>query len=480
MTEPLSTSVDNLGFEALKNSVLEHTGLAYYNNKNSELQLKFSKRMKELLLSTYQDYLNFLNSSQGKAEFEILIQELTIGETYFFRYREQFDALRETLLPALISGGCAERKRLSIWSAGCATGEEVYSLAILLHNAFPQLQNWQVEIVGTDINADFLQRAKRGHYRKWSFRSSSEQFQQQHFSLQNQEWQVLPIYRKWVRFQAHNLIQDQIASLAPPGGFDLIICRNVLIYFDPNTHRRLIDEFYVHLQPGGWLILGPAELTPLSCQPFIAHDLSRLSCFQKPASKDDSLGSFSARPLLNWQPQLLSQEPSLLPLPPALFSCPEFLPLDLPEQISSSVSEHSETALKSQPLLDPVLEIRQLADQGQLDVAESLCRRLLVREPLHTRFYYYLALILSAQNKPSEALQAFKQVLYLDRKHVLAHYHQGLLLQQTEQFSVAQKSFRNALELLRTQSDEELLPDADDWTVAQLKAQIRLQQERMI
>ena len=292
---PLEAS-DSAGFEQLKTYVVEQTGLAYYRNKDRELAYKFSRRMEKIQLTDYRDYLAHLQAEAGRDERELLIQELTIGETYFFRYQEQFDAVRDQLLPELIKGVCAERQRLSVWSAGCATGEEIYSLAILLNSAFPQLQSWDVSLLGTDINRDFLRQAETAVYRKWALRNSSDVFLQQYFLRQDQEWHLLPAYRKGVQFRAHNLILDDIAALTPVGGFDLIFCRNVLIYFDQDTYRRLISAFYRALRPGGWLVLGPAELTPLSCEPFASHALSRLSCFRKEGpARDAEMTSFSVQ-----------------------------------------------------------------------------------------------------------------------------------------------------------------------------------------
>ncbi|MBT9544598.1 MAG: tetratricopeptide repeat protein [Candidatus Sericytochromatia bacterium] len=473
---------DSPGFEQLKTYVVEQTGLAYYRNKDRELAYKFSRRMEKIQQTDYRDYLAHLQAEAGRAERELLIQELTIGETYFFRYQEQFDAVRDQLLPELIKGICAERQRLSVWSAGCATGEEIYSLAILLNSAFPQLQSWDVSLLGTDINRDFLRQAEKASYRKWALRNSSDVFLQQYFLKQDQEWQLLPAYRKGVQFRAHNLILDDIAALIPVGGFDLIFCRNVLIYFDQETYRRLIVDFYRALKPGGWLVLGPAELTPLSCEPFAPHALSRLSCFRKedPAQSAEvaafsaSASSLSAPafpdpfavpelPVFPWQSQLA---PASSSLPLLLTHSP------LTERL---ISMPVQPSLPSEALNT----IRSLADQGQLAAAEALCRQFLAQEPLHVSCHYYLALVLSAQGQTAEALQALKQVLYLDHKHILAHYHQGLLFQQMGQMPAARKAFRNALGLLNTQQEDSSLPDSEEWSVAQLKALLLLQQEEM-
>ncbi|PIQ27657.1 hypothetical protein COW36_07115 [bacterium (Candidatus Blackallbacteria) CG17_big_fil_post_rev_8_21_14_2_50_48_46] len=475
------TSSDDPDFKRLKAYVLAQTGLAFYSNKDSELASKFSRRLNETQRLDYGDYLDFLETDAGKDERERLIQELTIGETYFFRYHEQFDALREQILPELIHGSCAARQRLAIWSAGCATGEELYSISILLQRSFPLLQTWDLSLLGTDINRDFLRQAEKAAYRKWSFRNLSEVFLAQYFRQENQEWHLLPSYSKCVHYRVHNLIHDDILSMAPPGGFDVIFCRNVLIYFDQVTYRRLISAFYEALQPGGWLILGPAELSPLSCEPFSPHALSRLSCFKKNRavryfkSSSFELNSppFESDQISTPVSSAFSRQSESLGLPFSVPGLPLFLSETQPPKRSTPTE--SQTHLKPESLAT----IRRLADSGQLDEAEALCRQFLVQEPLNISGYYYLALILNAQGQALDALQALKQVLYLDHKHILAHYHQGLLLLQLGQTQVARKAFRNALGLLKLYPEESFLADSDEWTVAQLKAVLLLQQKEI-
>lgn len=472
------------GFSQLKNYLLAHTGLAYYRDKDTELKHKFQKRMSDLHLETYLDYLRHLDSVQGQTERESLIQELTIGETYFFRHQEQFAALKDEVFPEILTSQ-AGQQRLSIWSAGCATGEEPYSLAILLQQHFSQLQHWQVQILGTDINRESLAQAQRAQYRKWSFRNNSEAFQNSCFYPVEQNWELLPSYRKWVRFQQHNLIQDDFSLLAAEGSLDLIICRNVLIYFDEDTLRRLISQFHRFLQPEGWLVLGPAELTPLSCQPFSATPLSRLSCFRKSPAPTDTRPQNTHQ----WSLPLLSEffqtenkpTTTVLPLTQNLFP---WLPLPRPQEVP--VPQAAENLSPSPPDVSPSRQppqalalLRQLADQGEFTEVALTCRKLLQREPLNPRLHYYLALALSGQGQIQAAQASLQQALYLDRKHILSHYHLGLLLQKKQDLKAAARAFRNAFKLLQALPEEDVLEEESELTVAQLKASILLHQREI-
>ena len=245
-------------FTRLKALVIETTGMAFYRDKSEDLAQILVFRMTELSVADCDGYLEILTRSV--AEMDALVAELTIGETYFFRHKEQFDALRDIILPDLIERNGATR-RLRIWSAGCATGPEPYSIAIMLDREFgARIANWHVTVLGTDINQKFLSRAREGRYDQWAFRAMPEEIRAACFTRIGNQWQINPEYRRFVKFQYHNLIKSRFPSIVDNiAGFDLIICRNVIIYFSPETIEGLIPCFHETLSDGGWLVMGHAE-----------------------------------------------------------------------------------------------------------------------------------------------------------------------------------------------------------------------------
>ncbi|MEK8022548.1 MAG: CheR family methyltransferase [Candidatus Hydrogenedentota bacterium] len=189
-----------------------------------------------------------------------LVRNLTVGETYFFRGADHFQAIREHVIPDRIAARGNDRT-LRIWSAGCATGEEPYSLAILLDRDFPHLADWNVEILATDLNADFIARAVNGRYRHWSFRGSEIASDTRYFHPVGELIELDARLRKSVRFMVHNLAVDPFPRFA--GGddaFDLILFRNVAIYLRSDVIRAIIARFAGCLSPGGYLLLGESEL----------------------------------------------------------------------------------------------------------------------------------------------------------------------------------------------------------------------------
>ncbi|HEY4487538.1 MAG TPA: protein-glutamate O-methyltransferase CheR, partial [Candidatus Paceibacterota bacterium] len=206
-----------------------------------------------------------LSSPLRKDQIEILASYLTVGETYFFRDKHTFDALEQTILPELIRRRRDQDRRLRIWSAGCCTGEEAYSIAIQLSQCLPNHADWNITILATDINPDFLQRASAGRYGEWSFRSSPAWIKDRYFrKISGSRYEILPHLKKMVTFSYLNLAADTYPSLINnTNAMDVILCRNVLMYFAPAQVKKARQNFYRALVPDGWLIVSAVETSPL-------------------------------------------------------------------------------------------------------------------------------------------------------------------------------------------------------------------------
>ena len=243
-------------FPELKRSVLEHTGLDYYANRDEDLATRMSRRIEARGANSARDYLGILK--QEPVEMDCLVGELTIGETYFFRQPDQFDLLRTTVFPDLLERN-QERKRLRIWSAGCATGAEPYSIAILLSLDFEAaLAGWDVSILATDINVEFVAQAREASFSNWVLRETPQNIRECCFLQEAKRWKLSSEIRNRVTFRYHNLA-GSARPTTDPRPFDLIFCRNVLIYFSQQTMRHVAKNLYDWMAPGGWLIVGHAE-----------------------------------------------------------------------------------------------------------------------------------------------------------------------------------------------------------------------------
>jgi chemotaxis protein methyltransferase CheR len=236
--------------------VNETAGLHFDEGSAYLFDRRLGERVAALDLPSFDEYYKFLRFNvRGRAELEEAIEALTTNETYFMRQEYQLTAFRDELLPKLARAN-ADKRRLVVWSAGCSTGEEAYSLAAMIHQSGLFI-DWDVRVVGSDISKTSVAAARRGVYRSSAFRSASSQFREAYFLEREDGSYVAEWLRKSCYFGHLNLLDGLKASTL--GRVDVVFCRNVLIYFDAGSRRRVIDNLYERLTPGGYLLLGHSE-----------------------------------------------------------------------------------------------------------------------------------------------------------------------------------------------------------------------------
>ncbi|HDR47099.1 MAG TPA: hypothetical protein ENN94_05290, partial [Geoalkalibacter subterraneus] len=246
--------------------LIQHSGLRFDLRNKNLLERGLQRRMRVLGIDHYRAYLDYLTTSPYcHDELNRLLSLLTVGETCFFRYLNQFEALRRQVLPELLHHRRKDRT-LRIWSAGCSTGEEPYSLAIVLREFFPETRDWDVRIQAGDLNPQALHKARRGVYGARALRMTDPAIVDKYFHLRDKSYILDESIRHMVQYRPLNLQRqsypDEAQGLAE---IDLLMCRNVLIYFNRDTCRSVLEGFYRSLRPGGYLFLGHAEtLTSLS------------------------------------------------------------------------------------------------------------------------------------------------------------------------------------------------------------------------
>lgn len=401
-------------FARLKQAIIERTGHFYYEDKNDLLWERVERRLRPSGAVGLDAYLAILDDPLGgPAEWTALEAELTIGETYFFRYVAQFEALARNILPGLIQARAGER-RLRIWSAGCATGAEPYSLAILLHEALGQaLPDWRITILGTDLNETFLAAARRGNFGRWALRSLTAEQRRNWFDQAGERFQLKPMYRRLVRFERGNLL-DLIGPTPPLelSEFDLILCRNVLIYFQHKTVEALARELVGRLRPDGWLLLGHAE-------PNLAFN-----AFAEPISLP---GTVAYRP--TGAPETPAEPPEPLPpieLPPPAHELALSL-LPKPRAPVSSPPEPTPSVSKAPHVAETFETIRRLADLGDFEAARALCLTAIEGAPLEAQLRYHLGVVDHAAGRLLEAEISLRKACYLEPDYAMAHLQLGLV-----------------------------------------------------
>ncbi len=242
--------------------ITKQVGLEIRERDKTTLSEKIFLRMKALKLYSPENYYHLLNSFtlESQQEWKNFVILLTNVESYFFRDQDQFNLLRNSIIPELIARK-QSTKTIRICSAGCSSGEEPYSLAILLKELLPDVEQWNLLILGVDVNEEALQKAKAGIYRPWSFRRVDLEIIHRYFQVTNNQYYLEPSIKQMVKFQALNIVKEPFTyPNSELREIDLILCRNVFIYFESSTIATVLNKFYEALQPLGYLITGHAEL----------------------------------------------------------------------------------------------------------------------------------------------------------------------------------------------------------------------------
>lgn len=269
-------------FRLLRDLVYAHSGLYFEDNAKYLLEKRLGRRLVAHQLKSYREYYQFLKFNRKREqELEEIMDLLTTNETYFFREAYQLSAFSDEILPELCKRKqkAGQPQRLRIWSAGCSTGEEPYTIAMLLLEQHC-LKGWQLEIIGTDISQRVLQQARRGVYSRSSFRMTDDYYLLKYFEPQDGGFRVNDQVRKLVAISHLNL-QDH-SRMAMLGSFDLIFCRNVIIYFDQSAKKRVVESFHGVLQDGGFLLLGHSESLMNITTLFTLRHFKNDMVYQKP------------------------------------------------------------------------------------------------------------------------------------------------------------------------------------------------------
>ena len=408
-----------------------------------------SQRWRERGLTGMAQYIELLSadSAAGQIERELLTVQCTTGESYFFRDPAQIDLLATKLLPELMARR-SDTRRLRLWSADCANGEEAYTLAMLVHEMASGLEGWQVLILGSDINSEALGRARTGVYRDWSFRALDASRKEHCFRPQGDHWQIDQRLRDSVSFRQVDLVRDSFPDAASDLiDFDLILCRNVFIYLDSDTALRITKKFARSLAEGGYLVTGHSELAGHDTSPLHTHMYPQSAAYQK-SSTSAAISSHL------WPDPHAAQ----VPKPVALSSASAI-------EAKAPVSpQRPDTAvLLSRPDYGQLIRSAQQHFRlGQQAQAEQDCRQAICLSDLDPRPYFLLAQLAQGRDDPAQAETLLRKVIYLDPNFIAAYLELGALKSQAGKQTSARRLWEAArLALKKLPAQSSLAPFID-------------------
>ncbi|MEW5727666.1 MAG: protein-glutamate O-methyltransferase CheR [Pseudomonadota bacterium] len=407
-------------FRRLAAAVVARTGLAYWCDRPVELAQALVPVVRRF--GEPDRLARLLEAGADGEAVDAAVEAVTVGETFFMRYGEQFAALAGTVLPDRIRRR-AQEHCLAVWSAGCSIGAETYSVAMTLYRCcVAPLAGWRLRILGTDIDPAALAVARRGEYGDWALRGVADDLRRDCFHRSGDRWRIEDVYRRGVEFRHHNLVtQPPPSAPCQGGGFDVVLCRNVLMYFSPATRAGVAARLHGALAEGGWLVVGPAEAGPELAALFEPVPLAGCTLFRKPA-RARRAGPPPPAPGRRHPP----------PPPPS-------------------------------PRPQPA-GMRALLDQGRYAEAATVGSLRVRSAPMDAAAHYHQALALEAQSS-DRAAAALERAVYLDPGFSLAHFHL-LRLRPRE----AGRHLHALLASLAGRPDDDAVPMGDGLTVGELRA----------
>jgi chemotaxis protein methyltransferase CheR len=499
-------------FEALAHLLGTRTGLTFAPERRAGAELAIRRAMARARVSDPARYLDRIKH-EG-ALLDDLIGELTIGETYFFREPAQFQFIRDVILPELQkSRGAAHTIR--VWSAGCASGEEAFSLAMLFDEAgLPE----RTHLLATDISRAALAKARPAIYSAWSLRGEGAAAARPYLSHVGDRYVVDPSIRKRVSFEYLNLALDLYPSYASgTWGLDLILCRNVLIYFDRATVRNVASRLHASLAEGGWLITASSDPPLAEWAPFEtvltdqgvfyrrrAEPLGplpacgdrdsdtrpqRLSDFLRSRGEGPGWGAMTPTsgnttahpdpPLQGWREE---NGPSQVAGPSGQGDGKTTEEILKAARADLFRGDYARAAEQTRDLVDDAgasaLHVRALANLDPV-LAERACAEAATRHPLASALQYLRALLLLGLGREGEAARAARRLIYLDRSLALAHFLLGSILQRHGNRKGAWRAYRNAHDLCTARPEGEIVPLSDGEPAGRLAEAARVQMQRL-
>ena len=467
----------------------EQVGLNFGGNNRYLLNQGIFNRVKEIGIRDAREYYQYLKTSKTQGnEFDLLLSEITINETYFFRNQPHFTALKEYALPGIVKRKRERGKRIRIWSAGCSSGEEPYSIAILIKEYLDDLESWNIDIIASDIDRKILGKAREAVYEKRSLKTVSKMLLNRYFEREGHGHRLKNDIRQMVDFRYINLLKPEKAMLSgDKWGIDLIFCRNVLIYFDSDNQKKVLNFFYDCLFDKGILFLGHSETLMNIDVPFIPERYKDAFLYRKVLKQEKTrgirakqekdfkeIGSYNGiRPypsqvVFNKSGDPGGKRKGVFPQKEKRESAPEKNERRPEEYFNAATNafdmenfeyagEQLERFMKSRPNNPEAIFLlaRIHLELGDKDMAIGKFLSALKGDPLMEKSRFFLGVIYREMGRVEEALIELGKAIYLNRDFALAYFYRGRIFESESDLVRAIKNYRITIDLLKRESSDE-------------------------
>ena len=452
-------------FDRLRSVLAAAAGLIFEDSRRDSLSYSIAERMRLTGIPDVPAYLDAV-SRHGAPELQPLIDEVTIQETHFFRNPPQMQALRQHVLPELVRAASTKGRRIRIWSAGCSTGEEPYTIAMMLRELLPNMAGWDIKVIATDISAGALRAASSATYGERAVQLATPEVRERFFvPLPGGLYAVRPEVRELVHFSHHNLVLD-----APPeSGMDLVLCRNVTIYFARETTRALVRRLHTCLRDGGYLFIGHSETLWQINDDFrlVSFDVGRSAAYvyrrvDQPAVERRVSGPGARKTAMVIDRRSPVRRPRLI-----LGRRGEGVTTGSAPPPPAAVAGPPATGTSGLTAADGV---RAALTAGHYEEAARLARLAAVVAPLEAPLHYLLGKALLDLGQDDEALQALRRAVYLDPDAGLAHFLLAGGLARSGDLAAAAREYRAAAATLGRSPADATAPELGGRSVRELAA----------
>lgn len=484
---------------ALSERIASEVGLNFPPERHEDLRRALTRAAKDWNLNDPGLFASMaLNDPEDGPVFQDLIMRLTIGETHFFRDEKLFRTLETEILPRLVRASEKSGEKLRIWSAGCSTGEEPYSIAMALKRVLPHIDHSRVNLVATDVNPQSLEKAHEGKYTQWSFRGAPEPIRERFFRADEKGfYNISPEIKSMVTFGRHNLVKDPFPPpQLGPGPLDLIFCRNVLMYFTREHIQNITRKFGGLLSEEGGIFVAPAEAEQTLGPELEAVNLGGVIVYRKESpnrvkprsgrkSCNDEKAIIPARNGTGLESRLGSidfvsalKTGNKKRLETDANDFPDFAAKgpsrdEIPDKPENDNNKHNTINDLPLPGYEKMLSIAQsLADKGELEQARQWLEKAIEADKLDPGKHYLMGAILHELGLFQEASEYMRHVIYLAPETPLAHFSLGSLSKRLGRNSDADKHFNNALKVLDSYEPDRVLSDSEGITAGGLTKMI--------
>jgi chemotaxis protein methyltransferase CheR len=516
------TEFSDLDFQRFRDLIRRRSGLFFNDRRRNDLKAGVLKAFHYSSMRSLGDYYEALSMPGSDAIFKTLVSFLTVGETYFFRH---FDVIEREILPRLIRSHQHDRT-IRIWSAGCSTGEEPFSVAMVLHHLLPDIKNWNISIVATDINVNSLQYAREGVYRPWSLRSIPTLYKERYFDKNHGLYELSPAIRSMVQFDYLNLVDDCYPSDGNgTQDVDLLFCRNVTIYFEAETTIKVIDRFYRTLKDKAYLAVGHAEPSSLIYDEYETEIYPDAVIYRKdPSARRERIAKTGIRIRRDFERALtdrstssamteLTQKITRMAKTDTVEQKTDVQRQKIREKLTRRTEElerhygkskeqaaerradmteselfdsgvkhfHNKAFAQAVEMFEQVIAQspsngRALYMLGHIhanlnDVGRAIeyCQRAIEQDSLLIEAYYLLGLILKEENRFDESVRHLKKAIYIDLEFAVGYYELAVNYFKRGDAATGKKYIRETMRILKKKSDDERVGIFDDLTVRELK-----------